>query len=126
MECPKCQATMELVRVDDVEVDRCVRCGGLWFDRLEDEAVRRLDGAEALDSGPAWQAPMHNAQGRTYCPRDGTLMRRFVSPERPELWVERCPECQGSFFDAGEFTALQETELGELVRRSRPERRVEG
>jgi Zn-finger nucleic acid-binding protein len=32
MECPKCQARMEVVVFEDMEVDRCVRCGGPWFD----------------------------------------------------------------------------------------------
>lgn len=123
MECPKCQAAMAAVQVDEIEVDRCVRCGGLWFDSHEHEAVRRVEGAETIDSGPAWQAAMHNAQGKTFCPRDGTLMRRFVVPGQLEIQVERCPECDGSFFDAGEFTELKDHELGDLVRRSRPVRR---
>ena len=124
MECPKCQATMEPVRVDEIEVDRCVRCGGLWFDSQEHEAVRHREAAEQIDSGPAWMASMHNAQERTYCPRDGTLMARFAPSERPEIRVERCPTCDGSFFDAGEFTQLKEHELGDLVRRSRPVKRI--
>ena len=32
MDCPKCQARLEPVQYAGVEVDRCVRCGGLWFD----------------------------------------------------------------------------------------------
>ena len=62
MECPKCQAHMEVVRFDDTDVDRCVRCGGLWFDRLEDEELSRRDGAEAVDSGPAWQGDAQRAR----------------------------------------------------------------
>jgi Zn-finger nucleic acid-binding protein len=34
MGCPKCQAHMEVVRFETTDVDRCVHCGGLWFDRL--------------------------------------------------------------------------------------------
>ncbi len=125
MQCPKCEAAMEAVQVDEVEVDRCVRCGGLWFDAQEHETVRRIAGSEAIDSGPAWQAAVHNAQGKAFCPRDGTLMRRVEAPTQPEIWIERCRACDGSFFDAGEFTELKDQELGELVRRSRPVRRLE-
>lgn len=70
MECPKCQARMEPVRFEDIEVDRCVRCGGLWFDRQEREALNARAGSEVLDSGPTWQAAMHDAQGRVFCPVD--------------------------------------------------------
>jgi Zn-finger nucleic acid-binding protein len=32
---------MEVVRFEDIEVDRCVRCGGLWFDALEHEELKQ-------------------------------------------------------------------------------------
>jgi Zn-finger nucleic acid-binding protein len=110
---------MEVVRFEDTEVDRCVRCGGLWFDRSEDEALRGREGAEAIDSGPAWQAPMHNEQGKVLCPVDGTLMVRVVDEAQPQIRLESCPMCHGTFFDAGEFTDFKEHELGELLRRRR-------
>ena len=78
MECPKCQARMEVVRFEDIEVDRCVRCGGLWFDVLEDEELRGRAGSEAIDTGPTWQAAMHDVQGKVFCPIDGALMVRMV------------------------------------------------
>ena len=119
MECPKCQARMEAVQFEDVEVDRCVRCGGIWFDLLEHEDLRVRAGSEAIDSGPGWQASMHNAQGRVFCPVDGTLMARLVATTRPHLWVESCPVCHGTFFDAGEFTEFKEHALGEVFRHQR-------
>jgi Zn-finger nucleic acid-binding protein len=117
MECPKCQAHMEVVRFEATDVDRCVRCGGLWFDRSEAEELRGRAGSEVIDSGPAWQAPMHNEQGKVFCPVDGALMVRMVDPAYPQFWLESCPTCQGNFFDAGEFTDFKEHELGEFLRR---------
>jgi uncharacterized protein len=122
MECPKCQARMEVVRFEDTEVDRCVRCGGLWFDALEQEDLRGRAGSEAIDSGPAWMAPMHDVQGKVLCPVDGTLMVRMVDAARPHIRVESCPVCRGTFFDAGEFTDLKESPIGELLERRRRER----
>jgi Zn-finger nucleic acid-binding protein len=78
MECPKCQARMEVVRFEDIEVDRCVRCGGLWFDVLEDEELRGRAGSEAIDTGPTWQAAMHDVQGKVFCPIDRALMRHLT------------------------------------------------
>ena len=119
MECPKCHARMEVVGFEGTDVDRCIRCGGLWFDRSEAEQLRRRAGSEVIDSGPEWLAPMHNEQGKVFCPLDGTLMVRVVDGTYPEVWLESCPRCQGTFFDAGEFTNLKERELGELLRRRR-------
>lgn len=122
MECPKCQAQMEVVRFEDVEVDRCIRCGGLWFDLLEQEDLKRRAGSEAIDTGPRWQAAVHDVQGKVFCPIDGTLMVRMVDADQPHIWVESCPVCHGTFFDAGEFTDFKEYTIPELVRHQRRER----
>ena len=121
MECPKCQAQMEVVVFDDIEVDRCIRCGGLWFDVLENEELRERAGSEAVDNGATWQAAMHNVQGKVFCPRDAALMERMVNTAEPELWVEACPVCHGTFFDAGEFTNFKEHSVGKLFRDRRRE-----
>ena len=117
MECPKCQAHMEVVRFEATDVDRCVRCGGLWFDGLEAEELSGRAGSEVIDSGPAWRAPMHNEQGKVFCPVDGTLMDRMADRSYPRIRLESCPRCHGTFLDAGEFTDVKERELGELLRR---------
>ena len=118
MECPKCQARMEVVRFEDTEVDRCVRCGGLWFDRLEHELLQRRAGSEAIDTGPTWQAAMHNAQERVFCPVDGAPMARMEDSVQRHIWVESCPVCHGTFLDAGEFTDLKEHAVGAFLRTS--------
>ena len=122
MECPKCQAGMEVVRFEDTEVDRCVRCGGLWFDRLEHELLKRRPGSEVIDTGPAWQAAMHDVQQRVFCPVDGVLMARMVDAAQLSIWVECCPACGGTFLDAGEFSDLKEHAVAELLRHQRSER----
>lgn len=122
MECPKCQAKMEVVRFEETEVDRCVRCGGLWFDRLEHELLQRQAGSEAIDTGPTWQAAMHDLQEKVFCPVDGVLMARMVDSAEPNIWVESCPACHGTFLDAGEFTDLKGHALRALLRHQRNER----
>jgi Zn-finger nucleic acid-binding protein len=108
---------MEPVRFEDTEVDRCVRCGGLWFDALEEEEIRGRPGSVAIDTGPAWQAAMHNVQPKVFCPVDGTLMLRMVDSAQPDIWVESCPVCHGTFLDAGELTELKEHTVRKLLGR---------
>ena len=114
MECPKCQASMEVVRFEDTEVDRCVRCGGLWFDRLEHDLLKGRPGSEVIDTGPTWQAAMHDVQQRVFCPVDGALMARMTDAAQPAIGVECCPTCGGTFLDAGEFTELKDDALQRL------------
>ena len=42
MQCPKCAQAMEKVKFQDVEIDRCINCGGMWFDMLELEDLKKL------------------------------------------------------------------------------------
>ena len=120
MDCPKCQARLEPVQYAGVEVDRCVRCGGLWFDPREHEELRKLSGSESLDTGPRWLAETHDRQERSFCPRDGTLMVRIRDVARPDIRFESCPVCHGSFFDAGEFSDQKDQALGEFLSRQSP------
>jgi len=32
MRCPKCRSDMEQITIDEMAVDRCLSCHGLWFD----------------------------------------------------------------------------------------------
>ncbi len=33
--CPSCTQSMELKHIDDIELDCCTHCGGIWFDPTE-------------------------------------------------------------------------------------------
>ena len=35
MKCPKCDSDMEKVTIENLELDRCIACNGIWFDELE-------------------------------------------------------------------------------------------
>ena len=41
MQCPKCAQAMEKVKFQDVEIDRCINCGGMWFDMLELDELKK-------------------------------------------------------------------------------------
>jgi uncharacterized protein len=120
MKCPKCQGSMEAVEFQGIEVDRCSACGGLWFDLMEHEELKRLDGAEAVDVGDAVKARLNDTKAQVQCPRDGTRMIPMVDLNQPHIWFESCPVCHGTYFDAGEFKDFKDFTLFErLVRRGR-------
>ena len=51
LNCPKCAAAMEKVTFQNITVDRCTACRGLWFDALEQEHLAAIKGSEAIDVG---------------------------------------------------------------------------
>ena len=103
MECPKCEVGMEQVMCGEVEIDRCLSCSGLWFDRGEAEALSQQWIAEFLDTGDPKKGEEMDDVETLGCPRCGTAMRSFFEIEESQVQFEQCDQ-HGKFFDAGEFT----------------------
>jgi Zn-finger nucleic acid-binding protein len=101
MNCPKCKGAMAKVLFEGVEVDRCTLCDGIWFDVLEREHLRELNGAESIDVG---KKPADADKPRQLlCPVCHTRMIAMTVHGHPQLQYESCKVCFGAFFDAGEF-----------------------
>ncbi len=117
MECPKCSGALQKVVQDHIEVDRCVECGGLWFDMLEVDRLRKTKGsAKAIDTGDAKVGEQKNEQGKVECPRCHTPMIRMVDMQQHHIWYESCSVCYGKWFDAGEFKDLQQKTVVDFFR----------
>jgi Zn-finger nucleic acid-binding protein len=114
MTCPKCSSPMQVVVIGGVEIDRCTRCAGIWFDLVEEKRVLRAGGAAKVDTGHAATEPGPSA---VTCPRCETPLLRMVDAGQPHIWYESCAVCYGTFFDAGEFRDLADESLGDLFKR---------
>jgi len=114
---------METVAFEDIEVERCSACHGLWFDMLEHEDLKARPGSEVIDDGlPAVGRAFDNA-GSLKCPACAGPLVRMVDVDQPHLWFESCASCYGVFFDAGEFRDFKQLgfvdRLRDLLRRER-------
>ena len=109
MQCPKCSEAMVEVDCNSVTIDRCVACGGIWFDRGEAEALSSEWVADFIDTGDAAIGEEMDELNNVECPRCGKQMRRFFDIENSHVQYEECDE-HGKFFDAGEFTLWAENQ----------------
>jgi Zn-finger nucleic acid-binding protein len=117
VECPKCGGALQAVVQEGIEVNRCVQCGGLWFDRMEADRLLKVKGsAQAIDTGDANVGEEKNQQGKIECPRCHTPMIRMVALEQHHIWYESCTVCYGKWFDAGEFKDLQQETIVDFFR----------
>lgn len=104
MNCPKCNSVMELVRYQEVEIDRCVKCGGLWLDNHE-SSLLTLDWVTGfLDTGDLSIGESQDEIDEICCPRCGDRMENYFDLENSQISYEVCVR-HGKFFDAGEFSA---------------------
>lgn len=113
LQCPKCLAEMDVVEYNGVEVDRCSKCYGLFFDSLEREKLKALKGAESLDIGDDFVGARFNEILDVPCPRCKVRMQDVLQEEPFVIKFEACPQCGGAFFDAGEFRDYLDDEIFE-------------
>lgn len=107
--CPKCAGSLEQVVYAGIEVDRCLYCQGIWFDSLEAEKLKAVKGSEHLDIGnPETGSQLDKTIHDVDCPRCNARMNRMVDIDQHCIWYEKCPLCQGVWFDAGEFKRFKD------------------
>jgi len=124
MKCPKCGSLMEKVVFEKIEVDRCTNCKGIWFDMLEHEELKKLNGAESIDTGDPETGREYNKIDSIICPKCNSKMIRMVDRSQPHIWYESCGVCYGIFFDAGEFTDFKNHTIFDFFKSFRAKERT--
>jgi len=96
--CPDCRTTMQPFWVparrlgDEVELDRCSDCGGVWF-----------DAGELSDASGKTVLPTKEKTDRS-CPACAATLLQAKLADGPD--VETCPSCRGTFLEARDLDAL--------------------
>ncbi len=116
MNCPKCESDMEEVTFQSVTVERCLGCGGIWFDAYEANKLRQLKGADSLDSGDPDVGKQYNKVEDIQCPKCNVDLIRMVDASQGHIHYESCPMCFGVYFDAGEFKDYKEESFWDFFR----------
>lgn len=113
MKCPKCGSWFEVVTFEEIEIERCTDCKGLWFDMLERDDLLRMEGSEAIDIGSEQVGKKFDKVEHPECPRCSVKMIAMIDKDQFHIHYECCPSCYGTFFDAGEFRDLKEHTVAE-------------
>ena len=103
MDCPVCKNAMVVLELQQVEVDHCFGCGGIWLDAGElelliDDPVRSQKLLESFEIDKAC------AEAKRRCPICRKKMQKvIVGHDEPRLLLDRCPKKHGLWFDRGEL-----------------------
>ena len=96
--CPRCNVGMKLEDRLGVEVDKCPKCLGIWFDNNE---LDKLSGGKALE-GMIFTARILGKELK--CPACGVDMQ-YMTVEG--VTIDHCPKCEGVWLDDGELKKLR-------------------
>ncbi len=109
MICPTCKSDMIVVEHDNIELDYCTECNGVWFDAGElDLMLQSID----IDSGGSLLKGMLNApeaespEKKRKCPICGSKMKKTTTGENRKILIDVCPQGDGLWFDGGELSLL--------------------
>lgn len=116
MHCPKCNGYMKSINYEGIEVDRCMKCYGLWFDEFELQDIKKLAGSEIIDIGDVEQGREQDKNKIIACPKCNVPMSNMKDLKQTHITYEQCEECGGVYFDAGEFKDLKKVSPLEFVR----------
>lgn len=105
MDCPVCREPLVVAERDDIELDVCPWCHGLWFDSGElallaeklDRPLQRAEGS--LEAAQSPEKPR-------LCPRCDRAMDKVFVGVSPRVMLDRCRAGHGLWFDHGELGTL--------------------
>jgi Zn-finger nucleic acid-binding protein len=106
MICPVCNQDMIVVEYRQIELDYCIKCSGIWFDKGELELL--LKTTSLGDTGlPTLEglAKENRSHGERKCPICAKKMAEVPLGE-PVIHVDVCRRGDGIWFDGGELQQL--------------------
>jgi Zn-finger nucleic acid-binding protein len=107
--CPRCKVPLEPHKKEEMEVDLCPRCGGLWLDRGEFEvltAESRVYREEKLTTEYS-PPPLPGESPYLPCVRCGKLMPRKNFARISGVVIDECGR-HGIWLDKGELEKIRQ------------------
>ena len=97
-----------IVEFENIELDTCVTCRGLWFDAQELAQLFELAGTSDRLGELEWQVDrLPHVGPRRKCPRCRSPLEAVQAPTAEHrLILDECPRGDGLWFDQGELDAL--------------------
>jgi len=106
MDCPVCKNAMITLELEDVEIDHCLDCGGIWLDAGELELLLdEPDKAKGLLE--SFTVDSKSAVVTRKCPIcDKKMQKVIVGDSEPTMLIDKCRRGDGLWFDSGELHGI--------------------
>ena len=100
---------------DDIIVDTCPTCHGMWLDKGEREAIEEIkehDYSQELARMPdlgynAFELAQQKAARTLTCPKCAIEMEKREYARCSQVMIDVCPQCHGTWLDKGEVESLE-------------------
>ena len=109
MKCPACSNLMIVVEHENIELDYCTECSGVWFDAGELELLlerMQVEGSSLSLDGILTSPEAKSAEKKRKCPICRQKMKKATVGHEPEVLIDACQRGDGLWFDKGEVGQL--------------------
>ena len=105
MKCPVCHIGMIVLEYQNIELDHCVKCLGVWFDSGELELLLETMKDKSASATEALFTPVEARLGekKRKCPICRKKMSKATMCDEPKVLIDACPQGEGLWFDGGEL-----------------------
>lgn len=106
MNCPACKNSMVILELNQVEIDYCTACKGIWLDSGELELIFSTNDRKEIDK--SFLVKNDFAETRRRCPICKKKMDK-VEFENTSIILDKCVNHHGLWFDSGELKSILQT-----------------
>ncbi len=109
MKCPACSTLMIVVEHENIELDYCTDCSGVWFDAGELELLletMELEGSSLSLDSILTSPEAKSSEKKRKCPICRQKMKKATVGHEPEVLIDACQRGDGLWFDKGEVGQL--------------------
>ncbi len=130
MKCPSCSAALQEERTSSYRVFVCSDCQGMWFDPGEAISYAKVLAASRGEPvhydfssrmNPLNPLKQEAREGHRPCPRCSVGLDLVNYAYNSNVFVEKCPQCEGLWTDKGEASILVQYVAGSEAARERGE-----
>ena len=106
MNCPACKNSMVILELNQVEIDYCTSCKGIWLDRGELDLI--FSSSEKKEIAKLFSVKNNLDEIKRRCPICKKKMDK-VEFENTGIIIDRCSDDHGVWFDSGELKSILKT-----------------
>ena len=109
MKCPVCHIPTIVVEHEQIELDYCTDCSGVWFDAGELDLLvetMQLEGANLSLDSVLTSPEAKSSEKKRRCPICSHKMKKATVGHEPEVLIDACQRGDGLWFDGGEVGQL--------------------
>jgi Zn-finger nucleic acid-binding protein len=108
MNCPVCDSPLIILELNNVEIDHCTKCQGIWLDGGELEILLE-DSSHKNELLASFEVDNKNAEKKLKCPICRKKMDKVLCGKEENILIDRCRLHHGLWFDKGELEKLLES-----------------